>query len=64
MTPTQSGFTRPVLSPLLLNPIELSYAGTLNDLSGTNGGNWETMSGPSGTPSSRTATPSPTPGRT
>lgn len=42
MTPTQSGFTRPVLSPLLLNPIELSYAGTLNDLSGTNGGNWET----------------------
>ncbi len=42
MTPTQSGFTRPVLSPLLLNPIEMSYAGVLKDMTGTDGGNWET----------------------
>jgi type VI secretion system protein ImpL len=39
--PTQSGFTRPLLSPLLLNPIQLSYAGVLHDVEGTNGANWE-----------------------
>ena len=41
LNPTQSGFTRPILSPLLLNPIELSYAGVLNDLGGKAGGDWE-----------------------
>jgi type VI protein secretion system component VasK len=41
LTPSQSGFTRPLLSPLLMNPIELSWAGVLNDLGGTAGGNWE-----------------------
>jgi type VI secretion system protein ImpL len=40
--PTQSGFTRPILSPLLLNPIELSYAGVLHDVEGTAGASWET----------------------
>ena len=41
LTPSQSGFTRPILSPLLLNPIELGYAGVLNDEGGTAGANWE-----------------------
>jgi type VI secretion system protein ImpL len=39
--PSQSGFTRPLLSPLLLNPIELSYAGVLQDVQGEAGANWE-----------------------
>jgi type VI secretion system protein ImpL len=42
LTPSQSGFTRPILSPLLLNPIELGYAGVLNDVQGTAGADWET----------------------
>ncbi len=41
LNPTQSGFTRPLLSPLLLNPLELGYGGVLNDLGATAGGNWE-----------------------
>ncbi len=41
LTGSQNGFTRPILSPLLLNPIELSYGGALADMSGATGGNWE-----------------------
>jgi type VI secretion system protein ImpL len=41
LTGSQSGFTRPLISPLLLNPIELSYGGVLQDQGGTMSGNWE-----------------------
>ncbi len=41
LNPTQSGFTRPLLSPLLMRPLELGYGGTLKDLGATAGGNWE-----------------------
>jgi type VI secretion system protein ImpL len=41
LTGSQSGFTRPLLSPLLLNPIEMSYGGALNDVANAAGGNWE-----------------------
>ncbi|MFO0672253.1 MAG: type VI secretion system membrane subunit TssM [Polyangiaceae bacterium] len=41
LTGSQSGFTRPLLSPLLLNPIEMSYGGVLSDQGGTFSGNWE-----------------------
>ena len=41
LTSTQSGFTRPLLSPLLMNPIRLSYAGVLSDVAGSAGGKWE-----------------------
>lgn len=41
LTGSQSGFTRPLLSPLLLNPIELAYGGSLHDVAGAAGGNWE-----------------------
>jgi type VI secretion system protein ImpL len=41
LTSTQSGFTRPLLSPLLMNPIRLSYAGVLSDVAGSSGGKWE-----------------------
>jgi type VI secretion system protein ImpL len=41
MTPTQTAFTRPLLSPLLLNPLELGYGGVQNDLVGTAGATWE-----------------------
>jgi type VI secretion system protein ImpL len=41
LSSTQSGFTRPLLSPLLMNPIRLSYAGVLSDVAGAAGGKWE-----------------------
>jgi len=41
LSASQSGFTRPLLSPLLMNPIRLSYAGVLNDVAGASGGKWE-----------------------
>jgi type VI secretion system protein ImpL len=41
LNPTQSGFTRPLVSPLLLNPLELGYGGVLNDIGQAAGGNWE-----------------------
>jgi type VI secretion system protein ImpL len=41
LSPTQSGFTRPILSPLLLNPLEMAWAGYKKDAVGTEGGNWE-----------------------
>jgi type VI protein secretion system component VasK len=41
LSSTQSGFTRPLLSPLVMNPIRLSYAGVLNDVAGAAGGKWE-----------------------
>ncbi len=41
LNPSQSGFTRPLLSPLLLNPLELAYSSFLNDQGGAAGGNWE-----------------------
>ncbi len=41
LTGSQNGFTRPLISPLLLNPIELSYGGVLQDQGGTMSGNWE-----------------------
>jgi type VI secretion system protein ImpL len=41
LSSTQSGFTRPLLSPLLMNPIRLGYAGVLNDVAGAAGGKWE-----------------------
>jgi type VI secretion system protein ImpL len=41
LSATQSGFTRPLLSPLLMNPIRLSYAGVLSDVAGAAGGKWE-----------------------
>lgn len=41
LTGSQSGFTRPLLSPLLMNPIEMSYGGVLQDQGGTFSGNWE-----------------------
>jgi type VI secretion system protein ImpL len=41
LNPSQSGFTRPLLSPLLLNPLELAYNSFLNDQGGAAGGNWE-----------------------
>jgi type VI protein secretion system component VasK len=41
LSSTQSGFTRPLLSPLLMNPIRLGYAGVLSDVAGSAGGKWE-----------------------
>ena len=41
LTPSQSGFTRPIISPLLLNPLELAWAGVQKDLQGAAGGTWE-----------------------
>jgi len=41
LSSSQSGFTRPMLSPLLMNPIRLSYAGVLSDVAGSAGGKWE-----------------------
>ncbi len=41
LSSSQSGFTRPILSPLLMNPIRLSYAGVLSDVAGSAGGKWE-----------------------
>jgi type VI secretion system protein ImpL len=41
LTSSQSGFTRPLLSPLLMNPIRLSFAGVLSDVAGAAGGKWE-----------------------
>lgn len=41
MGPTQSGFTRPLLSPLLLNPLELGFGGVQQGLVGEAGGSWE-----------------------
>jgi type VI secretion system protein ImpL len=41
LSSTQSGFTRPMLSPLLMNPIRLSFAGVLSDVAGAAGGKWE-----------------------
>jgi type VI secretion system protein ImpL len=41
LSSTQSGFTRPLLSPLLMNPIRLGYAGVLSDVAGAAGGKWE-----------------------
>jgi type VI secretion system protein ImpL len=41
LTSSQSGFTRPMLSPLLLNPIRRGYAGVLSDVAGAAGGKWE-----------------------
>jgi type VI secretion system protein ImpL len=38
---TQSGFTRPILSPLLMHPLQASYAGVLRDAVGAAGGKWE-----------------------
>jgi type VI secretion system protein ImpL len=41
LSSSQSGFTRPMLSPLLMNPIRLSFAGVLSDVAGAAGGKWE-----------------------
>lgn len=41
LSSTQSGFTQPLLSPLLLNPIRRGFAGVLGDLAGAAGGKWE-----------------------
>jgi type VI secretion system protein ImpL len=41
LSASQSGFTRPLLSPLLMNPIRLSFAGVLSDIAGAAGGKWE-----------------------
>lgn len=41
MGPTQTAFTRPLLSPLLLNPLEMGYGGVQNDMVGTAGATWE-----------------------
>ncbi|MEI7893894.1 MAG: type VI secretion system membrane subunit TssM, partial [Myxococcales bacterium] len=41
MASSQSGFTRPLLSPLLMNPIRMSYAGVLKDVAAGTGGKWE-----------------------
>ena len=41
LSSTQSGFTRPLLSPLVMNPIRLSFAGVLSDVAGAAGGKWE-----------------------
>ena len=41
MSPTQSAFTRPLLSPLLLNPLEGSYHGVQSGIVGEAGGTWE-----------------------
>ena len=41
LTSTQSGFTRPLISPLLMNPIRRGYAGVLSDVAGAAGGKWE-----------------------
>jgi type VI secretion system protein ImpL len=41
LSSSQNGFTRPLLSPLLMNPIRLGYAGVLNDVAGAAGGQWE-----------------------
>jgi type VI secretion system protein ImpL len=41
LSSTQSLFTRPILSPLLMNPIRLSFAGVLSDVAGSAGGRWE-----------------------
>ena len=41
MSPTQTAFTRPLLSPLLLNPLEMSYGTIRQDMVGGAGGNWE-----------------------
>ncbi len=38
---TQSGFTQPLLSPLLMNPIRLGFAGVLGDVAGVAGAKWE-----------------------
>ena len=41
LTPSQSGFTRPIISPLLLNPLEMAWAGYQKDRLGTTSGTWE-----------------------
>ncbi len=41
LSPSQSGFTRPIISPLLLNPLEMAWAGYKTSAIGTEGGNWE-----------------------
>jgi type VI secretion system protein ImpL len=40
-TSRQNVFTRPILEPLLENPIALGLQGVLNDLGGVAGGKWE-----------------------
>ncbi|MEZ4371007.1 MAG: type VI secretion system membrane subunit TssM [Polyangiaceae bacterium] len=39
---SQSGFTRPMLSPLLMRPITFAWAGVVNDAGGAATGLWET----------------------
>jgi type VI secretion system protein ImpL len=41
LNPSQDGFTRPILSPLLLNPLQAAYGGTQADLLGRDGASWE-----------------------
>lgn len=41
MTPTQTAFTRPLLSPFLLNPLEMAYGQTMNATADAAGGTWE-----------------------
>jgi type VI secretion system protein ImpL len=41
LSSTQSGFTMPLLSPLLMNPIRLGFAGVLGDVAGVAGAKWE-----------------------
>ncbi|HEX8789700.1 MAG TPA: type VI secretion system membrane subunit TssM [Polyangiaceae bacterium] len=38
---SQSGFTQPLLAPLLLNPLRRGFAGVLGDVAGAAGGQWE-----------------------
>ena len=41
LSSSQSGFTQPLLSPLLMNPIRLGFAGVLGDVAGAAGAKWE-----------------------